>query len=201
MDTNQQEELKTEQEQPNATQEQLLEIYKLHAQLVSDSSNRRATTNRFYPTLMSGLLVIFFTFLQRKGEIFPEESKELVVGVSILIVGYLGSIFSMIWFISIRGYLRAISRKYEVLKKLEGKFEFRFFRQEWKLISKDRKNVTYTQLSIFELFVPYTFLLVFMLFIVVGVFKVLLIIDDGSFYEILKPLFNGQADSDGNPDK
>lgn len=75
-------------EQSSATQEQLLEIYKLHAQLVSDSSNRRATINRFYPTLMSGLLVIFFTFLQRKGEIFSEESKELVVGLSIILVGY-----------------------------------------------------------------------------------------------------------------
>lgn len=107
----------------------------------------------------------------------------------------------MIWFISIRGYLRAISRKYEVLKKLEGKFEFRFFRQEWKLINKNKKKVTYTQLSIFELLVPYTFLLVFTLFVFVGVLKLSNIIDDGSFDEILKQLFNGQADSDGKPDE
>ena len=63
----------TEQGQTKTNQDQLLEIYKLHAQLASDISNR-LTTNRFYPTLMSGSLAIFFAALQRADVLFPQET-------------------------------------------------------------------------------------------------------------------------------
>ena len=37
----------------------------------------------------------------------------------------------MVWFFSIESYLERISRKYEILMKLEDKFDFQFFRQEY----------------------------------------------------------------------
>ena len=52
---------------------QLLEIYKLHAQLASDMANRLTTINRFYPTLIFGLLAFFFALLRGSDVLVPEE--------------------------------------------------------------------------------------------------------------------------------
>lgn len=167
MNTNQQ----IEQEQVEGKENQLLEIYKLHAQLASDVGNRLTTTNRFYPTLMSGLLAIFFAFLQRTDVLFPEETdnKESLIGYAIIAVGYFGAALSVIWFISIRYYYRMISKKYKVLLELEAKLEFPFFEKEW----GDTKNIPYRQLSLFETFIPYAFSLVFLALVGLGMFKII----------------------------
>ena len=135
MDINPQKQVDMEQKQVEE-KNQLLEIYKLHAQLASDISNRLTTTNRFYPTLMSVLLAFFFAALQRADVIFPQgvENKEYLIGMSITTVGYFGVVLSLIWFISIRYYYRMISKKYKVLLELEAKLEFHFFEKEWEAI-------------------------------------------------------------------
>ena len=93
-DTQQQEESETEKEPSEAEKNRSMEIYKLHAQLASELSNRLGATNRFYPAIMSGLIVIYFTFLQHKGAIFPDKSMNaLVVGISTIVIGNLGAIF------------------------------------------------------------------------------------------------------------
>ena len=188
-DTQQQEEFKIEKESSEAEKNRSLEIYKIHAQLANDSSNRLAATNRFYPTVMSGLIVIYFTFLQLKGAFFPDASMNAwVVGISTIVIGNLGAIFLMVWLISIESYLESIFRKYEILKKLEGKLDFQFFRQEWKLLGKKKKKVPYEQLSEFEFGLPCTFLVSFLLLSYGGFFKimpaseVLKMIGRGPFY-------------------
>ena len=173
-DTQQQEESETEKESSEGEKNRLIEIYKLHAQLANDSSNRLAATNRFYPAIMSGLLVIYFTFLQLKGAFFPDESMNAwVVGISTITIGNLGGLFSMVWCFSIESYLERISRKYEILKKLEGKFDFQFLRQEWKLLGKKKKKVSYKQLSEFEFGLPIVFLVIFFLLTYGGFFKIM----------------------------
>ena len=171
MDINPQEQVNTEQEQV-AEKNQLLEIYKLHAQLASDISNRLTTTNRFYPTLMSGLLAIFFAFLQRTDVLFPEgtPNKENLIGYSIIAVGYFGIILSLIWFISIRYYYQMISKKYDVLLELEAKLDFHFFQKEWGV----PKNRLYRRLSLFEILIPYAFTLVFIVLALLGALKIAL---------------------------
>ena len=168
MDIKTQEQVNTEQENV-AEKIQLLEIYKLHAQLVSDISNRLTTTNRFYPALMSGLLAFFFAALQRFDVLFPSEieNRETLTGISIIAVGYLGSLLSLIWFFSIRNYYRMISKKHDVLLELEVKLEFHFFEKEW----RGAKGTPYRQLSFFENAVPYGFSLVFLGLVLLGVIK------------------------------
>ena len=95
MGISQQEQLKHEKSE--ARKNRLLEMYKLHAQLVSDTNNLKAATNRFYPTVMSGLVLIFFTFLQRKDIIFSKEIDEkIIIEISIAAVGYLGMVLSLV---------------------------------------------------------------------------------------------------------
>ena len=185
-DTQQEEELETEKELSEAEKNRSIEIYKLHAQLASDLSNRLAATNRFYPTVMSGLLILYFTFLQRKGEIFPDEfmntlvvgissvtfpdkpMNALIVGISTVTIGILGCLFAALWLFSIESYLGRISRKYEILKKLEDEFEFQFFKQEWELLGEQKKREPYEQLSQLESYLPIGFIVIFLLLIIGG---------------------------------
>lgn len=137
-------------------QDQLLEIYKLHAQLANSASNRRTATNRFYQLVLSGVLLFFFTVGQQKDKVLPEElSNKLTPETLTTGLGCVGFVLSWIWFISIDTHLDAISRKYEVLKELEAKLDFPFITHEWKLLGKNKKNSTYRKLAFREVFVPY----------------------------------------------
>ena len=159
---------------PEAEKNRSMEIYKLHAPLATDLSNRLASTNRLYPTVMFGLLVIYFTFLQHKGAIFPDKSMNvLVVGISTIVIGNLGAIFLIVWFVSVESYLKRISRKNEILKKLEDEFEFQFFRQEWELLGEKREKVAYEQLFQLEFGLPFAFLVIFFLLTYGGFLKIM----------------------------
>ena len=187
-DTQQQEESETEKEPSEAEKNRSMEIYKLHVQLASELSNRLGATNRFYPAIMSGLIVIYFTFLQHKGAIFPDKSMNaLVVGISTIVIGNLGAIFLMVWFFSIESYLERISRKYEILMKLEDKFDFQFFRQEWELLGEQKKREPYEQLSQFEFGLPFAFLVIFFVLTYGGFFKIM------PALEVLKMFLLGPA--------
>lgn len=50
-------------------EQELLEIYKLHAELADSISKQRVAANRFYILVYSGLAVLFSAFLQRKNGI------------------------------------------------------------------------------------------------------------------------------------
>ena len=145
-----------EQGQTKTNQDQLLEIYKLHAQLANSASNRRTATHRFYQLVLSGVLLFFFTVGQHKDKILPEElSNKLTPETLTTGLGCVGFVLSWIWFISIDTHLDAISRKYEVLKELETKLDFQFITHEWDLLGEKRKNSTYRKLAFREVFVPY----------------------------------------------
>ncbi len=65
-----------EQGQTKTNQDQLLEIYKLHMQQTNNMSNRRAAASRFYQLALSGLFIVFFAFVQHKGQILPKELSD-----------------------------------------------------------------------------------------------------------------------------
>ena len=157
-----------EQGQTKTNQDQLLEIYKLHAQLASSASNRRTATNRFYQLALSGVLLLFFTAVQHKDKILPEElSKKLTTEILMIGLGYVGLYLSWIWFISIDTLLDSISRKYEVLKELETKLEFQFITHEWELLGEKRKNSTYRKLAFREVLMPsFSYTSFFLLFLI-----------------------------------
>ena len=138
------------QEQLDAKQTRLLEIYKLHTQQVNNISNRRVTTNRFYQVLLSGLIVVFIAFLQNKNN----EVVQLPIESVMEVLGALGLLLSWSWCMSVESYLLLNSRKYEVLKKLEDELDYQFFKQEWSLLGEDEQTVTYKKLSKSERSVP-----------------------------------------------
>ena len=162
----------TEHIETNGTQDQLLEIYKLHVQQTNNMSNRRTTTSRFYQLTLSGVLLIFFTVVQHKDKILSKELSDFLTAETLMIsLGYVGLMLSWTWFVSIDVYLDAISRKYDVLKKIESQLQFQFLTEEWKLLGEKRKKHSYRRLASREVFLPYFFYWVFFLLFVIGILK------------------------------
>lgn len=163
--------MRAEQEQLDRRQERLVEIYKLQTQLANSISNRRTTTNRFYILIMSGLALIFSTFLQNKDKLPTELLKIISIENLIVALGVLGLSLSWIWCFSINSYLRVNSRKYEALKKLEDELEHKFFRNEWEFLGDDEKANTYWQRSVIELTVPGLFFVCFTILMGFGLYN------------------------------
>ena len=124
-------------EQSEGSQDQLIEIYRLQAQLADNISNRRTTIHKFYLLLMSGLALIFPTFFKLPTEIRSQVSIEfLIVGMALL-----GIPLSVVWFILINSNLRQSMVKYEALKRLEDKLDYQFFRDEWAFLERYGKSM------------------------------------------------------------
>ena len=138
-DLEQSDENQDQSEQSEGNQSQLIEIYKLQAQLANSVSNRRSTIHKFYMLLMSGLTLIIPAFFK-----LPTEIRDLI-SIEFLILGLplLGITLSVAWFILISSNLRQNIIKYEALKKLEKKLEYQFFKDEWKYLKKYRNRKTY----------------------------------------------------------
>ena len=94
-----------------------------------------------------------------------------IIGVEWLIVtvGVTGIALSWSWYVSVDYYLRLNSRKYKVLKKLEEKLAYQFYKEEWDRLGKDRSYQTYWQLALNQLSVPILFFTIFTILLWVGV--------------------------------
>ena len=142
--------------------QELIEIYKLHAELADSISKQRYIANRFYMLILSGLAVLFSAFLQRKNG----------VPLAWLMVGFGG--FSMLlaaaWYIVIRSYRQLNSGKFKALHELEEKLTYPFFKREWDLLAEGREQKTYWRLTIVETFVPTIFFVCFAALLGIGIY-------------------------------
>lgn len=141
--------------------QELVEIYKLHAELADSVSKQRGTTNRFYTLVLSGLAVLFFAFLQRENGVSIEW---LMVGF-----GLFGMLLASAWYIVIRSYRRLNSGKFKALHELEEKLAYPFFKREWDLLAEGREQKTYWRLTVVETFVPTIFFVCFTALLIIGI--------------------------------
>lgn len=141
--------------------QELLEIYKLHAELADSVSRQRSTANRFYMLVLSGLAVLFSAFLQRKNGV---PLGWLMVGF-----GLFGMLLAGAWYIVIRSYRQLNSGKFKALHELEEKLAYPFFKREWDLLDEGTERKTYWRLTIVETFVPAIFFVCFVALLAIGV--------------------------------
>ena len=141
--------------------QELLEIYKLHAELADSVSRQRSTANRFYMLVLSGLAVLFSAFLQRKNGV---PLGWLMVGF-----GLFGMLLASAWYIVIRSYRQLNSGKFKALHELEAKLTYPFFKREWNLLAEGREQKTYWRLTVVETFVPIIFFVCFAALLAIGV--------------------------------
>ncbi|MCY4174462.1 MAG: hypothetical protein OXF25_10500 [Cyanobacteria bacterium MAG CAR3_bin_5] len=96
----------------DSSKDQLLEIYKLHAELADRVSQRREGANRLHVSLLSGFLV-FLAALLRFG------SGEVTTATLLLFSGIIGMAVSGSWYIVIRSYRQLNTGKFAALDELE----------------------------------------------------------------------------------
>ncbi|MDE0326675.1 MAG: hypothetical protein OXN27_22330 [Candidatus Poribacteria bacterium] len=144
--------------------QELLEIYKLHAELADSVSKQRATANRFYILVLSGLAVLFSTFLQRKNGV--------PLGWIMIGFGAFGVLLALAWYIVIRSYCQLNSGKFQVLLALEEKLAYPFFKREWKLLGEGKDSKSYWKLTAVETFVPIIFGICFVVLLLIGIFLI-----------------------------
>jgi len=142
--------------------QELLEIYKLHAELADSVSKQRGTANRFYMLVLSGFSVLFSAFLQRENGI--------PVGWLMIGFGLLGVFLTAAWYIIIRSFRQLNSGKFRALQELEEKLAYRFFKREWELLKEGTERKTYWRLTVVETFVPSIFGGCFLVLIGIGIF-------------------------------
>ena len=142
--------------------QELLAIYKLHAELADSVSRQRATANRFYMLVLSGLVVLFSALIQRQNGM---PLGGLMVGF-----GLFGMLLAAAWYVVIRSYRQLNSGKFKALHELEGKLAYPFFKREWELLEEGKERRTYWRLTIVETFVPLIFFICFAVLLVIGIY-------------------------------
>ena len=132
---------------------QLLDLYKIHAELADKVSQRREGANRLYVTLFAAWVGGFSALVefQRGGE-----EMEPVVAFAF---GAFGAVLSFSWLIVIRSYRQLNTGKFAVLHELEEKLPYPFFKREWELVRKESRWKRYWRLTVAETILPCAFLL------------------------------------------
>ncbi len=128
---------------------ELLEIYKLHAELADRVSQRREAANRLHIGILSGLGLATGIFIESG----VAESLNFVF----LAVGILGSVISASWWFVIRSYRQLNSGKFKALDELENEIAFPFFRREWEILKTGKKQNRYWEITNVETFLPVVF--------------------------------------------
>ena len=135
-------------------QSELLEVYKLHAELADRVSQRREGANRIYVSLLVGI-VVFLGALLRFG--IGEVPMETVL----CSLGGFGALLSLSWYVVIRSYRQLNSGKFRALHELEKKLVYPFFKREWELLAEGKKISRYWKLTVVEVSLPIVFFALF----------------------------------------
>lgn len=132
------------------SQSELLEIYKLHAELADRVSQRREAANRLHLGLLSGLGLF-------AGVSADFGVTDYLTSFVFLAVGILGAVISLSWWIVIRSYRQLNTGKFETLNELEDKIAFPFFRREWEILGQGKNRNRYWKLTTVETILPIVF--------------------------------------------
>ena len=144
--------------------QELLEIYKLHAELADRVSQRREGANRLYASLLTGFFILSATLVR-----FGYEAAQF--RVVLCCVGILGLMLSVSWIIIVRSYRQLNSGKFHELHKLEDKLAYPFFKREWESLGKGEDKGRYFKLTTVETFLPATFIILFLFLIGFSLFQ------------------------------
>ena len=111
--------------------EHLLEEYKLYVEMVDRISERRMQTNKFYISLLSGLLALL-SILVSVGKF----NQSLIF----IIVSLLGMALCILWHINIRSYRQLNSGKFKVIHEMEQHLPFPCYDREWELLGEGKEK-------------------------------------------------------------
>jgi len=125
--------------------EHLVEQYKLYVEMADRISERRMQTNKFYISLLSGLLALLSILVSMS------KFNQTVI---FIIVSLLGIALCILWHINIRSYRQLNSGKFKVIHEMEQYLPFPCYDKEWELLGEGKEKSKYLQLTRVEKYVP-----------------------------------------------
>lgn len=142
--------------------EEILEIYKLHAELADRVSQRRLGANRIYVSLLVGLMLFCGALLKIGG-------RHAENGPAFFLVGVVGALLAVSWLLVARSYKQLNSGKFKALRELEKELPFGFFEREWHFLGQGKDRKKYLKLSKVEQTVPWVFLALSLAVVIFGI--------------------------------
>ena len=142
----------------------ILELYKLYVEMADRVSARRLQMNKFYMSLLSGLVVILSFFLNKdyQTNIAPYHAAIIIA------IGLLGCSICLIWNLNIFSSKQLNSKKFEVIHEMERELPYPLFAREWKLLGEGKDNKRYLQYTKLERYVPIILSIPYLIMLIVG---------------------------------
>ena len=142
--------------------EHLLEQYKLYVEMADKSSERRSNSNAFYLTVISALVTVIGILSQVNKPI------ENIYFWWVTLVSFFGIIFCLLWSSSIECYRQLSDAKFKVINEIEKRLPVAAFATEWDYLNRGTKKTKYPQLTLVERRIPFVFLILFLVLIVIS---------------------------------
>lgn len=141
----------------------LIEQYKLYVEMADRISSRRAQTNRFYLSLLSGLLALLSIVIGKN--IFSNLQPVMLITVAIL-----GLALCVLWGVNIRSYRQLNSGKFKIIHNMEQYLPFPCYDKEWEILEEGKERKKYLQLTRVEQYVPLIFAIPYFLLLVYSLY-------------------------------
>lgn len=138
----------------NDEQRELLEIYKIHAELADRVSQRRDGANKLYASLITALMGATVVSIR-----FVDHEYYFIL----IAVGILGMALNTSWILVIQSYNQLNTGKFKALQEIEKNLVYPFFKKESQFLEGK-----YRKLTMAEKTLPYILYLAFVSMIIFG---------------------------------
>ncbi len=132
--------------------EHLLAQWSTCVEMANASSDKRIGANNFYMTVNAALLAVVT---------FNTDWKNCLLAI-------VGIVVSILWLQSISNYRRLNRAKYEIINTIEQELPAAPFTEEWAMLERDKK---YTTLTGNEKWIPWVFIVLFAIVLLLPVGK------------------------------
>ncbi len=128
----------------------MLEQYKTYVESADKISDRRINVNTFFITLNSALITVMTIFFNNISLLF--------------FLSFLGTIFSILWFLNLKNYKHINNCKFNIIQKVEKYLPLNLYKMEWEILTKGKQK--YVPVSKLEMLLPFIFIITYISIIV-----------------------------------
>lgn len=125
----------------------LLEIYKIHAIAADDVSRRRDSANRMYLAATTAIAVVM-------GIAMRGGTGEIPTWIVTMILSVMGALIQSAWIDVINTYKQLNSCKFKVLHEIEEDMAYPFYRKEWEYMKQGQDPLVYKKMTVTEKKLP-----------------------------------------------
>jgi hypothetical protein len=129
--------------------------------MADKNSDRRVDANKFFISLLTGLLAVLSVVTQLHG-------PATALNAMLLAFGVFGILLCYVWYITIRSYRQLNSGKFHLIGEVEARLPFPFYDEEWKKLGRGKDKSKYVPITHVEQHVPILFAAIYATLFVVG---------------------------------